>query len=763
MRKIAILLGSTAMLLTPTIGAQANTATQENVLDEIIVTAQRRAERLQDVPVAITAASVEQLELARVENIANISTISPSVQFTNGNISSSSANIQIRGLGTTGVSRSFEGAVGVFIDGVYRSRAGAALQSFNDIDSLQILRGPQGTLFGKNTSAGAVLLTSAAPSTGGTEGRAEATYGNYNTYNVKAAVNIPVSEDSAIRVSGLYSHKDGFYKDVNTGKHVNNDETKAIKAQYLVDASESVQIRLIADYLESSGNCCYGTSNYVDGPTQPLIDALTVAKGLKLPSKRPKDFEVAQNFVTDQTTKDYGGALLTDINIGDDVLKSVTAIRKFSVAQFNDDADFSGADLFKMDESFKSRFISQEFTYNGTLDSLNGNYVVGAYYAHEKLAMDRVGTWTTQAQVYWDTLLATQGLPAGTVSAKGKVHHDGLSGSSESIAGFSHFDFKVGDNWNLIAGARYSIEKKKGRFAYRFYTATPNEVMTVLGVQPGPAYDRELTNRALSGTLGVQYHPSETSMVYLTYNRGFKSGGVNIDANAGGTALNNPTVTPGAKPLDPAFRPEKVDAFELGTKIEYMDRRARTNIALFHNEVKDLQVAQFVGLQFTVLNARSAKTQGVEVENLFQLSDSVTLGLDGTWLPKAAFGTDSSIDPVLSGHRFRYAPKFTGNASLLLDQPISDSLNLIGRLQYQYSGPQYLNTASLTKQGAVEIVNANLGVKSSDGRWEIGFWALNVFNEIYGTYGFNTPFQNGDQNYYLAPPRTFGVTARTNF
>lgn len=733
-------------------------------LQDIVVTAQRRSERLQDVPVAITAADSQQLATARVENISNVAAISPSVQFTSANISTSTANIQIRGLGTTGNSRSFEGAVGVFIDGVYRTRAAAALQNFNDIDSLQILRGPQGTLFGKNTSAGAVLVSSAAPRVDRVEGKYEIGYGNFDTFLGKGAVNVPLSDNAAIRVAGVYSRRDGFYKDVNTGKHLNGDETYAFKGQFLFEPTDTIKIRLIGDYSHGEGACCYANSNLVDGPTQPLVDALTQALGLKTPSSRLSDFETALNHPGNQVVKDYGGTLLTDIEFGGDTLKSVTALRKFSVVQSDVDPDFSAADIFSLDEDFSSRFFSQELTYNGKISSLNANYVLGAYYSNEKLRMARDTRWESQAQVYWDTLLSAAGVPAGTVyAAPGTWAEERMGGRARSYAAFAHFDFKVAEQWNIIAGLRYSVEKKSGFFFNPFYRSQPNDVFRVLGVQPGPAYDARTTDKALSGTFGIQYHPSRDAMIYLTYNRGFKAGGINMDANGAGVRANNPAEVPGAIPLDPVYRPEKVDAVELGAKVEYLDRRARTNVAVFYNHIDDLQVAQFVGLQFAVLNAKSAKTYGLEVENLFQVTDTVTLGLDGTWLPKAAFGNDPNIDPVLSGHRFRYASKFTGNATVNLDQPVTDDLRVTGRVQYQYMSPQLLNTASLFRRSSASLVNANFGIKSERGGWQVEAWVQNLFDKTYSTFAFNTPLQTGDENAYLAPPRTFGLTLRGNF
>lgn len=776
MRKTFVLLASAAWGIAGATGAAAQTAdpaagsaaaepqaaeAPAAGLEDIVVTAQRRSENLQDVPISITAASADALASARVENVSNIQAISPSISFRVTNIASSSANVIIRGLGTTGNSRSFEGSVGVFIDGVYRSRAASALQNFLDIDNLQILRGPQGTLFGKNTSAGALLLTSALPSLNEVEGLVDISVSNFNTVLTRAAVSVPVSDTLSVRVAGLASTRDGFFTNPGTGRSLNDDSSRALKGQIRWEPSANFSLRLIGDYSLSTGNCCYATADFINGPTQPLVNALSVANGLPVPSSRLADFESSLNNASLQRIKDYGGTALMTIGLGGGELRSVTALRRFSVSQTDADADFSGASILSLDEDFSSRFFSQELTYNGKIEALNADLVLGGFFSDEKLRMGRDLFWGTQAQPYWNTVLAASGIPAGTVAAvPGRVATEAMSGRAKSYAAFGHMDFAIGDKFNVIAGLRYSVEEKDGAFRYLFYDPRPNAVFRVLGVSPGPNYDRSTTNRALSGTFGLQYRPIDEIMLYATYNRGFKAGGVNIDANGAGTVANNPAN--GGTPLDPRYRPETVNAYEIGAKMNYFDRRARTNISFFYYDIQDVQIAQFVGLQFAVLNARSATDYGVEMENLFQITPALTLGLDATWLPRARYGVDPGIDPVLSGSRFRFAPKFQGNATLNLDQPITDDLNLTGRVQYQYAGRQLVNTASLAERRAVGLIDANIGIKTADGL-SVEVWGQNLTNEAYPTQLFNTPLQTGDQNAYLAPPRTYGVRLRARF
>ena len=757
--------------------AQDGLAEDPGSLGDIIVTAQRRSESLQNVPIAITVANADTLAAARVENISNIQAISPSVSFRATNNSATTANLMIRGLGTIGNSRSFEGSVGVFIDGIYRTRAGAALQSFLDFDNVQVLRGPQGTLFGKNTTAGAILINSTAPSLQDRGGSFDFTYGNYDTLIARAAVNLPLSDKMAFRVAGIVSESEGFFTDATTRKSLDDTHTKAVKAQFLVEPSDTLSIRLIGDYSRNTGNCCYGTANFVNGPTQPLIDALTLAGGRALPSADISDREVSLNGNGRQLIKDYGGTLLIDAELGSGTLKSITGLRRFSVSQTDEDADFTGADLLRYEESFRSRFLSQEFTYQTKIPSLNADVVLGLFASDEKLDMRTAASWGPQGQTYWDILLSAAGIPPGTaIAGRGNIYN--YKSRANSYAGFAHADFTLNDQLNLIAGLRYSVERKKGAFTLGYYDPPPFAVFTLLGISPGPNYDAVRTNKALSGTLVLQYRPNSDTMLYASYNRGFKAGGVNLDSNAAGLLINNTDYynaipapirqvffggAPAQAPLDPSYKPEVINAFEIGGKFKYLGGRARTNIALFYYDISNLQIAQFIGLRFTVLNAKSAVDYGVEIENLFHLTDALTLGVDATWLPHANYSKDSGIDPVLSGSRFRFAPKLTSNVTLNLDQPLNDNVNLTGRVQYQYSSSQLVNQASASGIGPVSLVNANLGLKFPHAGLQVEAFVQNLFDRTYFSNVFNTAVQSGDQNGYLAPPRTFGARLRAQF
>lgn len=747
--------------------AQDADSEQSSGIEDIVVTAQRREENMQDVPVAVTVANAETLAQAGVVNVTNLNTLSPSISFRATNMASSTSNIQIRGIGTTGNARTFEGAVGVFIDGVYRTRSGQALSNFLDVDSLQILRGPQGTLFGKNTSAGAVLVASAKPDLNEAGVNFESSYANYGTYLVRGALNLPLSDIAAVRIAAVGSGTDGNIRNPNGGWTNANDDW-GVKTQLLVEPTDRFSLRLIADYAKSNGDCCYGTVdvNADTAPTQDYIDFLTLQNGLTPPSRDISKREAVVNPYTDNRVKDYGATLHLDYEIGNGALRSVTALRRYNVSN-EQDADFSGATIMNNLETFNSKFFSQELTYAGEIEGgLNVNYVVGGFYSDEKLSMNRDLWHGSQAQSYWDLVFDTVVAPgvllrdvagdpdASGFDGQGFFGSERFNGTARSLAFFTHWDFQLSEQFSVIAGARYTNERKTGVAAFR--AMNPSDPLVLLGVMPGAPYDQSVTNNALSGTLGVQFKPNDDTMFYATYNRGFKAGGVNLDVNAFGVLGN---VGADATAI---YKPETIDGFEAGFKLDWMDGRARTNVAVFHNSIKDLQVAQFLGLRFAIVNAPSAKVQGAEIEQTFKLSDNVTLNGGLTWLPKATYGNDALIGS-LAGRRFSTAPELAGNVSLSGEVPVNDGLALTGRVHVQYTGEVFTNPVTNDKERAFALVDANLGIKSLDANWHVEAFVKNLFNTVYVTSHFNTPLQTGDINGYLGAPRTYGLMLRGSF
>src|SRR3984893_1173902 len=259
-------------------GSPAAPASDSGKVAEIIVTAQRRLESLQTTPVAVTSITGDALAARHIDNLSNISAVTPSVNFQSTNNAQASANLEIRGIGTVGNNRAFEGSVGVFVDGVYLSRAGQLLSNFLDFQSLQILRDPQGTLFGKNTTAGALLITSVKPQFDRYDGSYEVTVGNYGAVLARVASNLPVSKTVALRLAALISNVDGYIENPNGSDRYNDHRPRAFKAQVLFEPNSALTFHLIGDISIEHESCCYGSVVVVPGMIKTLINRHTPAK-----------------------------------------------------------------------------------------------------------------------------------------------------------------------------------------------------------------------------------------------------------------------------------------------------------------------------------------------------------------------------------------------------------------------------------------------------------------------------------------------------
>jgi len=742
-------------------------ASDSGKVPEIIVTAQRRSENLQNTPIAITAITGDALASKHIDDISNISAVTPSVSFQSADNAQASANLEIRGIGTVGNNRAFEGSVGVFVDGVYLSRAGQLLSNFLDFENLQILRGPQGTLFGKNTTAGALLITSVRPQFDRYDGSYEVTVGNYGAVLARVASNLPVSETVALRFAALISNMDGYIENPNSGDRYNDHRPRAFKAQALFEPNSTLTFRLIGDISIEHENCCYGSVVVVPGPVQPLINALTAANGLKLASANPSDYQAVLNLNTDQHIGDRGAVLLSDWEISRDTsLHAITAYRVWSESQLGADFDFSGADIVKGDETFKSHQFSQEFDLYDRIGEAplfkSVNYIAGLYFAHEALLATRDLFWGQQAQTYWNALFAP--FPPDTVAAApGRWSAERYPGDDKSYAAFTHFTFNVTHKLSALTGLRYTKEIKHGAFENPYFDPAPNEVFRVLGIEPGPQFNTAHSDSAVSGTAGFQYVFDTGKMAYLTYSRGFKAGGINLDNNAAGLVANNPAIVPGATPLNPTYKPEKIDGVEAGFKADYLDDKARSNLAVFYDKVSDLQVARFLGLQFAVINAPSAKVYGAEIENTYRVTRDITLTAAATALPEAKIAESNILGPPLSGRRLEQAPHWAGSVGTNASHSLNERIAVTARAAVQYTGSVYSDTSSNYPIGAVTLLSTGLGIASLDRNWSVEAWCLNCADRRYDILMFPVPLQTGTQGTYVGAPRTFGLTLRAYF
>ena len=784
-----LLSASVALAVLSGFGSTAALA-EDFTLEEIIVTAQKREQSLQEVPVAVTAISAEELKASGVDDIADLNTANPSfvINVQQNKVTNSPA--RIRGIGTTGTNPAFEGAVGMYVDGVYRSRPGMVMSTFNDIGQLQILRGPQGTLFGKNTSAGALILDSSMP-TSEFEAGVDVSLGNYDAQKYTVHVNGGLSDSVSGRVSVLHNVRDGYYDNAFTGKNTTNIDTQSFKGQLLWEG-DTASVRVIADYTQADELCCYNFSGRLDpeGDFSNPLDQLysTFTSGASWYTETGDVFARNNSNQTDSTdeSEDWGVSLDVNIDITDNMeLRSITSYREYTNEQADGDWDFSpvdfGADYRQL---YEFETLTQEFNLTGSAEigDVGVEYVLGAFYSNEDLHGEfqiGVGEFLGENwQVAYGAQLAAATDPGAIAFFSTLVGSDPdqlarpgfLTGddtfehNDEVMAFYGHFTFSITETFNLIAGIRYSEEEKEldrtnnrgGPLAMLTHMAANQLGTLALGASySGPDLQTSIDEEELTYTFGGQWFVNDVTQVYANYSRGYKAGGISLNRDAGGNLVSVTNLflpvfpTTDAEVLtgpaaDPTYDPEFVDSYELGMKTEYQGGRGRLNLAIFFSEFEDIQANTFTGTSFLTYNADTATTRGVEIENTYALTENLTSTVSVTWLEEASFGDEpNEFQPLLPGRDIELAPELAAFVGLRYDEQVSDDVNLYGNLNISYTGEHNLsNDVDMTD--SYTTIGAAIGLRLMDEHLDVQLNCSNCLDKEYLTNAFTAPLQFHD-------------------
>jgi len=766
------------------IGAKAQIES-ERVLEEITVYAQKRAENAQQVPVAVTAMTAEMIRETGMLDVVRLSELHPSVYFDTAQ-SWQRNSLKIRGIGTIGNTRSFEGAVGVFIDGVYRSRSGMALADLLDVEHLEVLRGPQSTLFGKNTVAGAIALSSVRPDPDAMEGYAEVRFGNHDFRYLTGAVNIPVGDTAALRLAGVDNQRDGFFESPDTGDEYDEVDRYAYKAQFLFRLGDDWEVNVAGDRAKSDAPCCWGSAQVVNGPTSGLIDTYSTLNGFTFVPAPAAEEDRANtlNEVPRETVDDYGILATVDWDAGNNwTFKSVTAVRNWEHSQIRVDPDFVPADLFILTEPAEIDWFSQEFNLNYSTDRLD--LLLGLYYSTEDYSSERSAETGSDADNYLNALIsagfgsvaclppvvATDCLyPVGIAALlpDGEFSREIYEQDSTGSAVFVHATTTLSDRFDLVTGLRYDVIDKDGGVQNLFWydsaiaratlaalgipdDGTARNGLDIIGTFNSPSFTDSIDNDEVTGTLQLIYHLSENGMLYGGYNRGFKAGGINLFREG---AITNTT-----------YEPENADSFEIGLKLEYLGGRARTNAVAFHTEFSDLQINFFNGLEFRTENTGESSTQGIEIENLFQVNENLRLELSATYLDSTFDEIENPQLSYLIDRDTPRAPTWAGVAAFRYDWQIAADWGAYVRGLASYTGSHFVgaDVPSEEKVGSYVIADATIGVSGPDERWDASIWCGNCFDESYRTIYFNSTFQPDSFSVYLNDPRRYGLSLRVRF
>ncbi len=450
---------------------QAEEAADENV---IIVTATKREQTLQEIPVAVTVTSAETIERAQIRDLIDLQTVAPTLRVSQNQTSGNTTFI-IRGFGNGGNNTGVEPSVGIFIDGVYRSRAGSGISDLPNLQRVEVLRGPQSTLFGKNASAGVISIVTAAPKYE-FGGSAEASYGNFNALVLKADVTGPISENIAFSLAGGINKRDGYATIINTGEKSNERDRWFARGQLLIEPSDTVKFRIIGDFDRIDENCCIA-ANVLDGPTGNIVRNL----GGAVNSNNPFDYRVNANFATTNKLDNYGGSIQGDFELGSLSLTSITAYRG-SDSSYLQDADFTSAGLLDgVTEDRKIRTFTQEVRLASDFDG-PFNFLLGGYYFNEDIEQQATVAWGADSRGYVNALVqgatggalsiplleatfgALEGAPGRYINqflAQGQGLDEAYTLKDEAWSIFGTVDFEITDRITLTGGFNYTKDKKK--------------------------------------------------------------------------------------------------------------------------------------------------------------------------------------------------------------------------------------------------------------------------------------------------------------
>ncbi len=802
----------TAPLAKPTAGDSKADPKVEPDVDQnsgdILVTARRRAENVQQVPVAISVTSGKTLEAQGIYNINRLTQLQPTLQFYSTNPRNTFINI--RGIGAPfGLTNDgFEQGVGIYIDQVYYNRIASATLDFVDVERIETLRGPQGTLYGKNTTAGAINITTRPPSFD-FEGKAEISLGNYGFKQGKASVSGPITSNLAARISVSNTDRRGTIYNVVTNQHVNSQDNLGVRGSLLWKPTDTLNITLSGDYNLQNPICCVQTYARV-GPTQRALDrqyAALIARfpGYRVPSTDPFD-RVTDLDADIAARNEHGGASArVEWDLGPGTLTSVTAWRYWDWGPKND-RDFTGLPIYtKVNNPTKQDQYTQELRYNYEGNRLN--FVLGGFAFHQKIRTSGVQETGTAASAW--LLAPSNALSNNPAVLNGVVATNDIRLDNTSLAAFGKVNWKLTDRFTVSPGIRVNYDKKSGYYDSVVVGTASNGTRQIVSNDPTSASYRDPWTAAqrgvqasqffevpysawnLSYDLNLAYEVARDINAYATYAKSFKTGGVNLNGV--------PSQANGLPQLDVAvIKPEKVDHFELGLKTQFWDRRATLNLSAFWTEIKDFQASVISNvsgsnvLRGYLANADKVRTRGIEGDFSVRPSDRFSAYVSGAFTDaKFVKFTNAPCPPELAGGGTGtpVGPAGVAGQNSPANCDVSDSwLPGVSKWAFSWGGEYNLPAKVFGRDGqAYAGYDANYRSKFSsnasrsiytdiDGysiqNFRAGFrtqtfdifgWVRNAFDQDYFESLAVTPGNTGLISAQLGDPQTWGGTIKFSF
>lgn len=722
---------------------------------EIVVTARRREERLIDVPVAVTAFGQADLQRLQAVDLSGLQAMAPNLNLVQGRGSAASANIFIRGLGQPDALQTFDPAVGIYVDGVYLSRIQGALLNLFDVERIEVLRGPQGTLYGKNTTGGAVSIVSRKPDLNDVKVEGSAMYGSFDQFVLNGYVNAPLVEDKvALSLAGQWDKRDGLVTDPLTGRRYNDRDSATVRGILRVKPVERLEVLVSGDYNRQRNALTLGY------PTAPLLQTDFALGAVQLVPAQPfgrYNFQASTSFTGDEGQRlDHWGVNLTaNWQLTDAVtLTSITGWRKLDPKLFVD-IDASEAELGDVFVGIDQRQFSQEFQVKWDTERFSG--VFGLFYLNENIR--------SQQTAFADDLFAFGGFP---ITFQRAIEDEQ---NTKSYAAFGQATYKFTDRLSMTAGLRYTYEER----TYDRFTTTSSTLPALNGLDfsfPGslpPPLNNDLKADfdAWTPSLTLAYKPSEDSQIYASASRGFKSGGFNGRANGLGDLTQ---VVNGVPTLVTSFDPETVWTYEAGAKASFLDGRVYLAGNVFYSDFRNFQARVGGGAVavFPVLNAGRMDIWGAELEAVVRPTREWTVRSSLGWLDaQYKEFNDGRRAPAFScnptGQQITCQPAFAPPISFNIQSDYRIPLGDVGTLTLgadaRFVDKHFLSVDN--RPGLVEpgywLANAFVRFDNATRNWYVQGGVKNMFDALYATDGQEFSSVGNIQTIYFGDPRTFNI------
>lgn len=724
---LALAIGMASSMTYAQEAAQAETAEASSGLEEVVVTAQKREQNLQDTPIAIAAFDAQTLEDQQVKDISDLSSSIPNVQIVPAPGGSTGATIAIRGSSMINPAVTWEPSVGIYVDGVFVAKNMGGLFDVAELERVEVLRGPQGTLYGKNTTGGAVSLVSRKPAEE-FGGKVKAGAGNYGYTEYSLSVDSgKLGGVASFNVAYDKRDRDGFYDNTLPVGEPMIDEFKKLDSEAgriaaLFDVTDALEISYAYDWSERNNTVAFGQF-------EPGIPSASAPGGFK-PAKTERLDEGSLDGAGEEKSETSGHTLNIAWDISDTLmLKSITGVREMN---FFDSNDYDGFPIvgFHTDRDISSDQVSQEFQLVGQVGDIN--YVLGAFYFNED--SDAVNPFIVG------------GAPVD--------NRYGVDATSYAL--FGQVDWMVTDLLTLTFGARWTEEEKDS------YVSHNGSALVMLGEDYSAKASDKWNN--VSPMMVASYAFTDEITGYAKVSQGWKAGGFN------GEALNQVQA-------ETPYDEETLTSYEVGMKSRWLDNRLQANVAIFYNDIEDMQVSNYLGAYSIVENAGEAKVTGFELETMYAITDSLTAFFNYGYLDSSydeyVIVTGTGNVDIAKDAEFPYSPE--SKYSLGLEHVAELGFaQLRTRIDYSYTDSQFFYAeqpkANLTAAEDFSLLNARIAMTdiavAGDNTLEFGIWGKNLTDEEYRLNGIPGTDAMGNFvagiNYY-GDPRTMGADVTFKF